>query len=59
MSYSADMAPEAEAALEKLGREYPLLVSFALDHIDTLCRDPMGLGRPPKYAGADEDRYKA
>jgi hypothetical protein len=49
MSSSADLAPEAEDSLEILGRQHPLLVSFDLDHIDILCRHPVGLGRPPNF----------
>lgn len=49
MSYSAVLEPQAERDLEGLGQKHPLLVSFVLDHIEILCCDPMGLGRPPNF----------
>jgi hypothetical protein len=49
MRYAADWTKEAEASLDELAKEFPLLASFVLDHIDILCTNPTGLGRRPNF----------
>ncbi len=57
MPYAVEFTPEAEADLDRLADDDPLLATLVLDHIEKLAQSPTELSVPGAVPFRDQQRY--